>query len=215
VSRTKRRQKQRRRGDVTGRVVERQQLIPTEHVDLRVQGALGETVITEHWPIDIPIDEYRPTVRLEDGTTGWCMSPVRMDDCLRPSIATVLQVPVEQVPDPQLDERLARGEAPEQINRAGWDRLEGWLAGRGLRLAVHHDELPVARDRWIGVVRGQAPVGDELPFMDHCLVMSRRRVLLNPMVSIPPPSGMRAPVYALEHVGYGITFEKREESNDG
>ena len=183
-----------------------QQIVPTSpDVDLRLMGALRDDVmarVTSDWiatrggsgsdDLVAHAKHYRPAVRLEDGSVGWCMSPARLDDCLRPSIATVLQVSPAQIPDPRLDERLEAGESASEINRETWERLDRWLAGRGLRLVFHRNALPVERDRWIGVVAGTPLADDPVAFQDHCLVMNGRSVLLNPIVSIPTPPGMRA-----------------------
>ena len=43
----------------------------------------------------------------------------------------------------------------------------------------------------------------------------RMLVLLNPMVTIPPPEGFRARPSSLQDCAYGITFDKREEQENG
>ena len=49
------------------------------------------------------------TKRLADGTIGYFTRPPRQDDCFAAALATVLRVPIAEVPDPRIDERLARG----------------------------------------------------------------------------------------------------------
>lgn len=132
---------------------------------------------------------------LPDGTLGYFVPSARTDDCFAAAIATVLQVPLADVPDPRIDERLAVGEAPEEIDRFAQDELNRWLSKRGLRLVVHR-ELPTRRARWIGVVPGAGS------FNDHCLVMSRDEVLFDPgRVS----TGVRS--FGLEDVRIGLSFQ--------
>ena len=150
----------------------------------------------------------RPLVQLDDGSVGYTMDPTRRDDCFRAALATLLGVPVEQVPDPRLDERLEAGEDPEEINRETWARLDAWLAGRALRLVLHHDALPVDCDRWIGVAR--APDPDDI-FGDHCLVLSRDQVIFNPSISLEVPRGMQIERPTLANIAYGITCDSKEK----
>jgi hypothetical protein len=60
------------------------------------------------------------------------MSPLETDTCFQASIATATQIPIEQVPDLDLDARLARGEDPNQISRSSWERIDAWARKRGL-----------------------------------------------------------------------------------
>jgi hypothetical protein len=94
-----------------------------------------------------------PATQLDDGEIAYGME--RPDDCLRPCMATVLQVAIDGVLDPRLDDRLAAGEPVDAIGRESWAMLEQWLAGRGRRLVVH-ESVPVDRARWIGVCRPPA-----------------------------------------------------------
>jgi hypothetical protein len=59
---------------------------------------------------------------------GYGMHPFRTDDCLRAAIATVTQIPIEQVPDLGLDDCVRRGEDPEEISVNSWGRIEDWAA---------------------------------------------------------------------------------------
>ena len=114
-----------------------------------------------------------PRTRLEDGTIGYRVRVPRTDDCFAAALATVLQVPIGEVPDPRIDERLAAGESPEEITSSAWDGLYEWLDRRGLRMIVH-EKVPANRRRWIGIVPWR---GD---FNDHCLVMRMDRLLFDP-----------------------------------
>jgi hypothetical protein len=65
---------------------------------------------------------------LDDGTRGYFVRAPRTDDCQAAAIATVLQVPIETVPDLRIDERLAAGGSPESIERSAVRELRAWLA---------------------------------------------------------------------------------------
>lgn len=169
-------------------------------------GALGMRPSTL---LSLPAARRRPLVQLDDGSIGFCMDPMRFDDCFRAALATVTQIPVEQVPDPRLDERLAAGESPDEINRKSRERLDSWLAGRGLRLVFHHDALPVDRDRWIGVVLASDPDPDL--FDDHSIILARDRIIFNPSISLPVPEGWQVQRPTLSDIAYGITVDNTEE----
>ncbi len=163
-----------------------------------------------------------PVVQLGDDGVGYCMHPTRPDGCLRVALATATQIPVDQVPDLHLDQRVRAGEDPEEISRDSWARIEQWLSGRGLRLVIH-DAVPVDRDRWVGVIGGRvdeaamAAVGVEMgnadnPFLDHCIVLSYERIVFDPAVSLKPqlPPGMRLPTWQLSQIEYGLSFDRKE-----
>lgn len=149
-----------------------------------------------------------PPVRLSDGTLGYFVRMPRTDDCLAAAIATTLQVPIEEVPDPRIEERLAAGDGPDEIRRSAWQELSSWLARRGLRVMLHR-KLPVRRRRWIGIV--PAP-GD---FNDHCLVMERNNILFDPalcsdwLCSVPLPGALGPRLYRPENIAYGLSFASR------
>lgn len=107
----------------------------------------------------------RPQERLNDGTIGYTM--IRHDDCLRAAVATALQVPPAEIPDPRIEQRLLAGEEPDSTADHVWTILAAWLAGRGLQI-VRHEVTIISKDaemveptnppladadqRWIGVV---------------------------------------------------------------
>ena len=135
--------------------------------------ALGYELARER--LRSPLVHLAPrTTRLSDTTTGYYVRPGRLDDCWQAALATCLQVPIGDVPDTRIDERLRAGEEPGEISRSWAEELPGWLTARGLRIVEHTRRLPVERPRWIGVV----PFAGM--FNDHCLVMSRGEVLFNP-----------------------------------
>jgi hypothetical protein len=112
------------------------------------------------------------------------MDPYRTDDCFVAAVATCTQVPVEEVPDPDLDKRVKQGADPEELNELAWERYERWAARRGLRMRFWED-VPVPRDRWIGVVVVDPAVlgraEDEKTVDNHSLVTSHDRLLFDPM----------------------------------
>jgi hypothetical protein len=165
-------------------------------------------------------------VQLEDGAFGYCMA--RTDDCLRPCIATVLQVPVEQVPDPQLDRRLKAGDDPERINRESWEMVAQWLDGCGGLEFAFHENVPIERERWIGICLAQQLSAEaekalravyrrlgikyeprNSPFVDHSLVMSHGRILHDPVVGLPKPRGYTSRPWRPSEVAYGISIERK------
>lgn len=163
----------------------------------------------------------RPLVRLGDNEIGYCMDPLRRDDCLQAAVATVTQIPVDQVPDARLDERLRAGDDPERIDRDSWEQLATWLHHRGLE-AYLHNKVPIYRDRWIGVSGGVtkdevASIADNLntsfvetPFLDHCLVMSHRRIIFDPGISLCPPPGLQLRNWEVDDIDYGISIKPKE-----
>lgn len=161
----------------------------------------------------------RPLARLsEDGEVGYYADPVRWDDCLRAAIATALQIPPEQIPDPRLHARLNAGDDPDEISDESWLRIAEWAERRGLQMMLHEeDEVPADRERWIGVCV-YTPRWDELwqmdepnPFGDHCLVMSYDRVIFEPAARAIVPRGMELQTWDASEVTYGISFDPREK----
>lgn len=153
------------------------------------------------------------TVLLAGGDVGY--TSTRDDDCLRPCIATVLQVPIEEVPDPRIDERQAAGDRDDVIVRESWEALWQWLHDRGLEMVLH-DEPATDLERWIAVTRvpsihGFASQVGAATFAAHCLVMRYRRMILDPALSIPPPPGHRLLTWLLTDTAYSISFTQREE----
>ena len=152
-------------------------------------------------------------VRLSDGTTGWRMQ--RFDDCLRAAIATVLQVAIDEVPDPHLNAKLRAGWQPSSVTQVTEITLTRWCEQRGLRM-TRHDAPPWNRKRWIGVVPPPRRVTAG-PFMSHCLVMCRREILhdpfaLNSLVARYVAERFQKKTWLPSDVQYGFTFNKRKEA---
>lgn len=129
-------------------------------------------------PEDVALNPLRAT-RLRDGTIGYFMR--REDDCFRAALATVLEVPMLEVPDWDIDVRLAAGESPDEIRASGRQALFEWLEQRNLRIVWHPtpehrrgEPVAVSLPRWIGVAGG---VGE---FGDHCYVMAGGELLHDP-----------------------------------
>lgn len=137
---------------------------------------------------------------LPDGTVGYFMRAPRMDDCWCAAVATCLQVPIREVPDPCIDKKLTAGVRAEEINRSAWVRTERWLKKLGLRMIVHH-KVPVPHPRWIGVARGHP--GPRGQFADHCLVMTGDEVLFDTLPHLPYFVRLGAP-----DILWGVSFTK-------
>lgn len=138
---------------------------------------------------------------LPDGTVGYVQR--RADDCLQAAVATLLQVPVHEVPDAQISRRIREGDDPEGVFMDTAVELDRWAAGAGGRFMVHPARLP-RRGRWIGVV--PAPAGDvDVSAIDHCVVLDGRDVVwetAKPLGLLTHEWGHTA-----GDVEYGITFE--------
>ena len=152
----------------------------------------------------------RTTVTLPDGTIGYYERGMRSDDCFAACLATCLQVPIEDVPDPRIDERLQAGESPEDVDRSACEELGRWLTARGLCMVTHRP--PVASPRWIGVIEF---VG---AFNDHTVVMAGDTILFDPVDRSRYSRPVRT--YTVEDVSGGFTFEQldstsRPRRNDG
>lgn len=136
---------------------------------------------------------------LVDGTVGYFVRAPRTDDCFAAAVATALQVPIDEVPDPRIDERLAAGAAPDEIDRSAQEEMKRWLWARGLRM-VGHRKLPTGLRRWIGIV--QMPGA----FNSHSLVMSRHEILFDPTLfhwpDMPPVQQC-----GFEQVTSGLSFQ--------
>lgn len=141
----------------------------------------------------------RTTTRLADGTVGYYERGTRTDDCWAAAVATCLQVPLDEVPDPRLDERVQAGEDPDGINRSAWAEFDRWLGEGGLSMTVHR-KVPAPRRRWIGIVKFPGL------FMAHCLVMSRDEVLFDPVDRTRHERKVRT--YSPADVSYGYSFSK-------
>lgn len=138
--------------------------------------------------------------RLRDGTLGY--SQRRTDDCLQAAIASLLQIPMCQVPDLRIDRQLASGLEPDEMERNIAQTMRRWTTERGLTVLLH-PTMPTSARRWIGVTR----VEDDL-YSDHCLLMSGRDCLFDPYQPIPDnddPWGS----HEFGDLDYGITIEKR------
>jgi hypothetical protein len=147
----------------------------------------------------------RETVTLPDSTTGYFERGTRSDDCFAACVATCLQVPLDEVPDPRIDERLRAGETANEINHAAWHEIESWLAERRLRIVRH--ETPCHEPRWLGVVNFP---GD---FNDHCLVMAGDQVLFDPVDRSRHSREVRT--FSAADVAYGISFQPIKETSNG
>jgi hypothetical protein len=148
--------------------------------------------------------------QLPNGEIGYYQQ--RFDDCFQKALATLLQVPPEQVPHPRIYEQLEQLAKRVDFKEgrefdAGCDRialgvaleLENWLVERGHEFLVSED-VPsfFDRERWIGIVE------EPDRFRNHSLVMERSTVLWNPALALPVMPGMRVRPGGLDDVDYGI-----------
>lgn len=128
----------------------------------------------------------------------------RTDDCLRAAIATATQIPISELPDPRLDERLRAGDDVSQISSEALAQLVRCLDEHRLELAFHR-EVPLELDRWVAVLSASSG----RPFMDHCLVMSHSRKIFDPAWGCKPPPGMRPRRWFADMIVYGISFDRK------
>jgi hypothetical protein len=139
---------------------------------------------------------------------GYAMDTYRTDTCMQAATATATQVPIEQVPDPDLDTRFRRGDDIDEINLAAWTRFARWADRRGLKMLLwSQDEVPVPRRRWIGVAETERP---EPEFVDHCVVMAFDRLIFDPICGVKPPAGHEIRSFGPADITYGISFDNKE-----
>lgn len=156
---------------------------------------------------------------------GWCMDPNRPDTCFPAGLASATQVPLDEVPYHQVYWRIRRGATARAINKRVWEALVRWASGRGLTVCYwEKDELPVPRERWLGVTgnefegegEGEPPpeahaLLDEFPalrnFGRHALLMKGDEVLFDPACSYRPMWGTQPKSYSLDDIEYGLSFE--------
>ena len=137
--------------------------------------------------------------QLRDGTWGYFQR--RTDDCEQAALATCAQVPIHQVPDSGIDKHLLAGMEPEELDPRIAKQLEVWQSRNGLRI-VEHATPPWSAKRWIGVVSAEGEYGD------HCLIMSGRDVLFDPMSLLPTKRGEPPSEWTADDIYYGVTIER-------
>jgi hypothetical protein len=145
----------------------------------------------------MPRENNRSMTTLRDGTVGYFSR--RPDDCFASALASCLQVDIADVPDAHIDERLAAGESPDEINRRMWGEITEWLERRNLTM-ITHPEPPTDCARWIGVV--------EVPghFNSHCLVMVQGEHIFDPS-TVARADGRQVRLFGAERVTRGLSFE--------
>jgi hypothetical protein len=134
--------------------------------------------------------------RLRDGSLGYLQR--RTDDCLQAALASCLQIPAHLVPDLHMEDQLAAGVDPEEMERGIREKMKRWTDKRGVRILYHTWPLTSER-RWIGVV---TEPGD---YSDHCLLMSGRDCLFDPANLMPSRNESQ---YDVADIDYAITIEK-------
>lgn len=152
----------------------------------------------------------RGWMTLWDGTCGYFPELPRNDDCWRSAVATVLQVAIAELPDPQYKARVTAGENGEEIVAWAWREHERFAADRGLELCVHAQGDFPEDGRWILVA---GPAGKpEAAFRGHALVMLGESILFAP--GTPPSRQPRdrgwtlADMLAGAAVHYGMSYRE-------
>jgi hypothetical protein len=141
--------------------------------------------------------------RLRDGTFGYLQR--RLDDCLQAAVASLLEVPMHEVPDLNLHKQILSGGCDQKdVLRAANERMDRWIAQSGLTVNCH--AAPPISGRWIGVVLGS---DSDVANGDHCLLMSGRDCLFDPAEYVPPSGDRPASLLGIEDVDYAITIERR------
>jgi hypothetical protein len=136
---------------------------------------------------------------LQDGTTGYFQRG--MDDCLQASIATLAGIPMDQVPDLEIDKQRFRDRRnPYEILCEATQRLDRWSDQLGLDIRAQAT-LPKS-GKWIGVV----PIG-EREFTDHCLIMSGRDCIFDTTQIFPPTKRDLITALDVDDIDYAITIE--------
>jgi hypothetical protein len=145
------------------------------------------------------MDGYYAT-RLRDGTLGYLQRDVA--DCLRAALASLLQIPMPNVPEMPTNKLLSGEMDAEEFERVAARRLDRWTAERGLTARFHAS--PRTSGRWIGVL-----LSEEWSVLnDHCLLMSGRDCLFDPGTPVPRP--LDEPTdQDLADIDYAITVERR------
>jgi hypothetical protein len=140
---------------------------------------------------------------LRDGTLGYFQR--RTDDCVQASIASLIQMPMYEVPDLQIDKHIAEGRDDEALERSVGHQFSQWMEKHSLTM-YRHVNPPLLAKRWIGVVS----TGNEVN--DHCLVMTGHDCVWDTSHMLPP--GKHEPIAAHDiftprDINYGITIERR------
>src|SRR4051794_26921912 len=92
--------------------------------------------------------------RLENRRLGGAQTTE--DNCMAAAVATLLQVPLDTVPDAHYDEQIAAGAQHGVVVSQALADMGAWAAGRGLRMRFHHPP-PVELDWWLGVCPDDEP----------------------------------------------------------
>jgi hypothetical protein len=137
---------------------------------------------------------------LWDGTLGYFQR--RQDDCLQAAIASLVQAPMHEVPDLQINKLIASGIDPGELEAKIGECMDRWLERCGLTV-VFHTSKPTSARRWIGVV------GSERLTHDHCLLMSGRECLFDPDQILARRPDEDPTELDPADIDYAITIERR------
>jgi hypothetical protein len=137
--------------------------------------------------------------RLRDGSLGYLQR--RTDDCLQAALASCAQIPAPLVPDFHIEQQLAAGMDPDEVDGVNLEKLRRWMDKYGVTITVHPSS-PTSAKRWIGIVT------TDNAYSDHCLLMNGRDCLFDPAEGLPP-KGQLVSQYDVADIDYGLTIEKR------
>lgn len=137
-----------------------------------------------------------PTTRLRDGSTGY-FTPGRLDQCFAAAVATVLQRPLEELPDTRIEARLQAGQTRENISRRAWVIWDRWARREGQRMNVWNPVPAYPDGRWVGII--EAPV----TLQSHTVACVGEEVLHDPT---GPQELLGQRAVGIEDVSWGISF---------
>jgi hypothetical protein len=143
---------------------------------------------------------------LSDGTLGYFQR--RVDDCLQASVATLVQLPMCDIPDIHLDRQIREGKDLAAIQQNLTRDYEDWSQRHGYTITTHTSPTRTA-ERWIGVIE------TGIEWNDHCLVMSKSECIWDVLRMFPPRKHERM-MHATESnfteddIDYSITIERTQ-----
>lgn len=135
---------------------------------------------------------------------SWGHLQRRSDDCFTAAVATCLEAQPYEVPDLHIEELLAAGRDPEEIDRVIARTLGAWLETNAVTLRVHPAGLPVSAKRWIGIVEPTHEGANS-----HCILFEHREPIFDTAWLLPPRKDEPLTWHSLDDVGTGIEVLNR------
>jgi hypothetical protein len=174
---------------------------PRELANLRRKARMRPVAVGGSRAVGSKLGYFETTLR--DGTIGYFQR--RTDDCVQAALATLLQMPIDRVPDLRLDRRTwIDGMHPDELQRAIEPAFAEWTARYGLTI-VAHATPPRWAKRWIGLMSAPGV------FERHCVVMTRADYLWDVSHLLVPHKDETVAIngYTLHDVSIGVTVERR------